>query len=199
MTSADKHQLRPLLRRALAGDPDAWNDFFRGLRVYLHAEVRRTLGPDAQGPLDHSNIVQSCLRRIWKNLDGKSLDAEDDLAVVRLIYWIKTIVHHRSVDELRRFLGNPVRPAGDAVAGAAAAPSEGEAKERDRRAALLAGALNRLPVRQRQVVELFWFERLTDAEISDRLGGSPGALRVLRCRALQKLRGLMGEAHEPAR
>jgi RNA polymerase sigma factor (sigma-70 family) len=199
MTSVDKHQLRPLLRRALAGDPEAWGDFFRSLRVYLHAQVRRTLGPDAQGPLDHSNIVQSCLRRVWENLDAMPLDAEDDLAVARLIGWIKTIVRNRSMDELRRFLGNPVRPAGDAIGDAAATSSWEEAKERDRRAALLVGALDQLPERQRQVVELFWFDRLTDAEIGDRLGGSPGALRVLRCRALQKLRSLMGDAHESAR
>ena len=43
----------------------------------------------------------------------------------------------------------------------------------------------------RQVVELHYFDRLKDAEISERLGGSVAAIRVLRCRALKELRRLM--------
>ena len=49
-------------------------------------------------------------------------------------------------------------------------------------------ALGRLSERQRQVVELHYFDRLRDAEISERLGGSVAAIRVLRCRALKELR-----------
>jgi RNA polymerase sigma factor (sigma-70 family) len=52
----------------------------------------------------------------------------------------------------------------------------------------VAAALARLPERQRLVVELFWFEGLSDADISARLGGSVGAIKVLRFRALRALR-----------
>jgi RNA polymerase sigma-70 factor (ECF subfamily) len=31
--------------------------------------VRNVLGANAQAPLDHSNLVQSSLRRIFENLD----------------------------------------------------------------------------------------------------------------------------------
>jgi RNA polymerase sigma factor (sigma-70 family) len=56
-------------------------------------------------------------------------------------------------------------------------------------------ALAQLPERQRQVVELHYFDRLRDNEISARLGGSVAAIRVLRCRALRKLRALMEADH----
>jgi len=52
----------------------------------------------------------------------------------------------------------------------------------------VAAALARLPERQRQVIEMHWFDRLRDAEISKLLGGSVSAIRVLRCRALKALR-----------
>jgi RNA polymerase sigma factor (sigma-70 family) len=57
-------------------------------------------------------------------------------------------------------------------------------------------ALHKLPERQRQVVELHYFDRLRDAEISARLGGSVAAIRVLRCRALKELRRLMENDHD---
>ena len=46
------------------------------------------------------------------------------------------------------------------------------------------------------MVELHYFDRLKDAEISARLGGSVAAIRVLRCRALKELRRLMENDHE---
>jgi RNA polymerase sigma factor (sigma-70 family) len=55
-------------------------------------------------------------------------------------------------------------------------------------AVVLTGALARLAEKKRRVVELFWFERLSDAEISERVGCSAAAVKVLRFRALRELR-----------
>ena len=65
MTDLDKHQLRPLLQRVIAKDAGALNDLLTQLRPYLHALVRRTLGPDWK---DASDVVQSSLRRINENI-----------------------------------------------------------------------------------------------------------------------------------
>jgi RNA polymerase sigma factor (sigma-70 family) len=78
------------------------------------------------------------------------------------------------------------------------------AEQRARLAVELTAALARLPERQRQVVELFWFEDLSDADISRRLDCSPGAVRVLRFRALRKLQSptlqaLLEESHDDQR
>jgi hypothetical protein len=64
MNQNDPHDLRPLLERALAGDVQAWNDFFAAIRHYLHAELRRVSKPDVAHLLDHSALVQSTLRRV---------------------------------------------------------------------------------------------------------------------------------------
>ncbi|HEY7152414.1 MAG TPA: RNA polymerase sigma factor [Gemmataceae bacterium] len=201
MTSVDTHQLGPLIRRALSGDVGAWNDFFREIRKYLHAEIRRVLGTDVQGPLDHSAIAQSTLRRVWEQIGEQFPDGPNDVALRRFLAWISTIVRNRSWEEWRRRNRHPVKAVGSAIEHVAE-PCSGERRvNREHIAAELAAALARLPEKHRQVVELFWFERLSDSKISERLGCSEGAIRVLRFRALRKLqtpklRSLLEDSHD---
>src|SRR5262249_40919250 len=70
--------------------------------------------------------------------------------------------------------------------------------ERDRRSLLVAEALARLPERRRQVIDMYFLEQLSDAEICRRIGGSPGAVRVLRFRALEDLRRLLKASGDSA-
>jgi RNA polymerase sigma-70 factor (ECF subfamily) len=184
----DRYQLRPLLERVAAGDRLALNELFAQLRPYLHALVRRTLGPDWK---ETSDIVQSGLRRINENLDDL---LGDDPSVPHLLAWIKKIVRNRAIDEARR--RNGAAGGCDSVLAEVPEPrSPEEAAERDARALAVLAALRRLPERQRQVVELHYFDRLRDEEITARLGGSVAAIRVLRCRALKELRRLMEGDH----
>src|SRR5262245_7541043 len=201
MTDGDKHQLGLLLRRALAGDAGAWNDFFREIRGYLHAEVRKILGPGTQGALDHSSVVQSALRRVWERIGDQFPQGPGDAALRRFLAWVSTIARNRSWEELRRRRRERAEPAGSGLGGLADPRPQERALRRDRLAAEVAAALELLSEKERQVVELFWFERLSDAEIGERLGCSAGALRVLRFRALRKLRSprlldLLEESHD---
>ena len=66
-------------------------------------------------------------------------------------------------------------------------PVEGPADLVGDRAALLA-ALHELPLRQRAVIVLRYWEDLTDAQIAATLGCSPGTVRSQLSRALTKLR-----------
>jgi RNA polymerase sigma factor (sigma-70 family) len=185
MISVDKHGLKQLLGRALAGDACAWNDFFREIRKYLHAEVRKTLGPDQHAPVDDSAIVQSPLRRIWERIGDQFHEGPEDVALRRFIAWMTRIVRNRTLEELRR--RQPIQAAGVAIDDLAEIRPCKRAVQRDRLAAALAAALARLPERDRQVVELYWFDRLSDAEICERVGCSVGAVRVIRYRALRRL------------
>ena len=112
-----------------------------------------------------------------------------------LLAWIKKIVRNRAIDEARKRGTAPATGDGshlDAIPG----KSGEDANQRDLRAVNVMSALARLPERQRQGVELHYFDRLRDAEISERLGGSVSAIRVLRCRALKELRRLMEANHD---
>jgi RNA polymerase sigma-70 factor (ECF subfamily) len=200
MNNRDTHHLGPTLRRALSGDNHAWNDFFREIRKYLHAEVRKLVGPHAQGPLEHSVLVQSTLRRAWERIGEQFPDGPEDAALRRFLAWVRTIVRNRTCEDLRRLRSRPVAAGSDIDRIAEPRPWE-RAQRRDHLAAALAVELGRLPDRQRQVIELFWFELLSDAEIGQRVGCSPGAVRVLRFRALRSLRSahlqsLLEQSHD---
>src|SRR5438067_10565184 len=106
----DRYQLRPLLERVIAGDRTALNELFTRLRPYLHALVRKTLGPDWK---DTSDIVQSSLRRINENFDHL---LGDDPSVPHLLAWIKKIVRNRAIDEARRRAGAPATANDSALA-----------------------------------------------------------------------------------
>lgn len=201
MTGVDKHGLEELLGRALAGDARAWNDFFREIRKYLHAEVKKVLGPGKHGPVEDSAIVQSALRRIWERIGDQFRQGPNDVALRRFLAWTSTIVRNRARQQLRWEVNHPTVTVGDAIEKVAERRPREQTAKRDRVAAALAVALAGLPGRDRQVVEMFWFERLSDAEISQRLGCSTGALRVVRFRALRKLqspqlRTLWEESHD---
>jgi RNA polymerase sigma-70 factor (ECF subfamily) len=189
MTELDRHQLGPLLDRVAGGDREALNELFAKLRPYVHALVRRTLGSDWK---DASDIVQSSLRRINENLDDV---LGDDPTVPHLLAWVKKIVRNRAIDEARRRARRPSTGEDSALADLAQAPEE--KAERERRSLRILSVLGKLPERQRQVVELHYFDRLKDEEIRQRIGGSIAAIRVLRCRALKELRRLM-EANDAA-
>jgi RNA polymerase sigma-70 factor (ECF subfamily) len=194
MSELDPHELGALLGRVRDGDPGAFNDLLTRLRPYLHSLVRRQLGPP-QGPLDHSALVQSSLRRIHEHFEDL---LSDDPTVPHLLAWVKTIVRNRVTDELRRRAAAPQVLGGEHLSAVPDRYRPGEAAERERRAARLAAALARLPERQRHVVEWFWFDRQCDAEISARLGSTVAAVRVLRCRALKELRRLLEANDERA-
>jgi RNA polymerase sigma-70 factor (ECF subfamily) len=179
--------LGELLARVLQGDQGAYEELLGQLRPLLINRMRMILGPD-YGGLDRSNIVQSVLRRIHAHFDDLRAD---DPTETHLQAWITRILKNRIIDELRRRARDPMVPGGPDVA---QVPDRREdPAEREQRLAALVRALAALPERQRQVVELHWFDGLSDAEISTRLGGSVAALRVLRCRALKALRRLLGE------
>jgi RNA polymerase sigma-70 factor (ECF subfamily) len=184
---ADKHQLKVLLTRALSGDPSAWNDFFREIAKYVHAEVRKVLGSDVRVCGERSAVVQETLVRVWERIGDQFTNGPDDVAIRRFLAWISTIARNRSLDELRKETRNRAVPAGSDIERVAEVDPLKRRQKRDQLSAEVGAAVARLPERQRQVVELFWFEGLADTEISKRLGCSAGAVRVLRLRALRKL------------
>jgi RNA polymerase sigma-70 factor (ECF subfamily) len=185
MQPNDPHHLRPLLERALAGDVQAWNEFFVEIRRFLHAELQRASTPDDAG-LDHSSVVQFALLQAWKRIETQFPNGVEEQTVGRFLKWVKKIIHNRRFDKLRQERRRKTKPAGS---GLGAVPDlRAPSGQPERVDVALTRALARLPEKKRQVVEMFWFEGLSDAQISERVGCSAGAVRVLRFRALRELR-----------
>lgn len=132
------------------------------------------------------DVVQEAFLSIWRQ--GATYDPRR--GAVRS--WLMTIVHHRTIDQLRtiRAKRSADTVIDDAMPLAAredtwAEVSQGLEQERVR------AAMAALPPEQRQVVDLAYFGGLTHAEIASQVGIPLGTVKGRMRLALEKLRDLL--------
>jgi RNA polymerase sigma-70 factor (ECF subfamily) len=183
MPPRDAYDLAPLLEQSRTGDGPALNALLGKLRPYLQALVRSWLGPDLARALGDSDIVQEALLRVsgnFANFRGQG--------VPELLGWLRQITFHAVVDRQRKTQaeGRLAGPLPAEVPSPELMPPEVLGRAED--AARLAAALAQLPPQRREVVQLRLLDGLEFAAISERMGKSAGALRVLFLRAIRQLR-----------
>jgi RNA polymerase sigma factor (sigma-70 family) len=176
----DAHNLAPLLDAALAGDPLAMDALLLKLRPYLHSLLAANFGAPGASGLDHSALVQEGLIRVYRHLGTLRRRT-----VPYLLGWVRRIVRNLAIDARRREDHEAEKARESSAQPRRQDSTSEESRER------LKEAMCQLPERRRQVIEMSFFERVSDVEIGRRLSGSPAAVRVLRCRALSQLRGLL--------
>jgi RNA polymerase sigma-70 factor (ECF subfamily) len=185
--NADPYGLTPLLEGAIGGEKQALEALLEKLRPYLHVLVRSQLGHEFAVSLDRSALVQEGLIRICQNITHLR-----EHTVPQLLGWASQVMRHLVIDALRAKNREPCKVTGSRILEALMkSPKAEEEERRDRRSLQVAEALGKLPERRRQVIEMYFLEQLSDAEICQRIGGSVGAIRVLRLRALNQLRRLL--------
>jgi RNA polymerase sigma-70 factor (ECF subfamily) len=165
--------LEDLLRRA-GTDRQALNNLLEALLPRLRDQVRRSLNvlcQDAQ-----TDILCSIVGRI---LAQTTLPP----TLPQFLGWVGVIVRNRCHDEWRDHQKRPAELP-DAVAS-----QDDEAK--DRRAVLVWGALQLLSERDRHVLEETFYGRKSSRDIGVMMDLSEGAVRILRHRALKKLRAFL--------
>jgi RNA polymerase sigma factor (sigma-70 family) len=165
-----------------------------GLRLASHeesalAEAYATFAPALLtyvtrfvGPSDAEDVVQRTFLDAWRFASAYDSDK-------RFSGWLFTIARRRALDALRsrkRSLTLDLETAEDV-------PGEDgrETAERIDDAAELRDALARLPHHERAVLELTYFEQLTQREAADRLGVPVGTVKARGSRGTQRLRRLL--------
>ncbi|HEX5164253.1 MAG TPA: sigma-70 family RNA polymerase sigma factor [Thermomicrobiales bacterium] len=131
------------------------------------------------------DVVQDAFLTLWRQPERY------DPARGSVRSWLLAIVHHRSIDKLRRLAtnGRLVELTPDIVDHSAVDPSEQavQAVERDN----VRAALDRLPADQRRAIELSFLHGRTHAEIAELmncpLGTVKGRIRI----GLEKLRTMI--------
>ncbi len=168
-----------LVRSCAAGDPDAWRrfvDLYSGwvLRV-ARSTLRRHTG--AVNEADAEDAASDVFRQL----------VERDRALLRslrppyhLQAWL-AIVARRSVNKLLRRKPAPA-PIGEAAASTPPEPST------------LGPLLERLPPQDRLILEMFFVDDRSYAEIAEALGVSAESIGKAKFRALEKLRELARES-----
>ena len=193
-----------LLERARAGDLESFGQLLSQYRNYARLLARTLIGTTLRLRLDPSDLVQETFleaHRDFPRFDG-STERE-------LLAWLRRILARNLADQARRqkaglrdirrqvsleaMLDRSSARMQQALVAVVSSPSAAAAQREQ--AVLLADALADLPPDYREVIILRNLERLRFEEVAARMGRSPGAVRMLWTRALERLsRALEGLA-----
>ncbi len=194
-----------LLGRARAGDREAFGALLEHYHSYIRLLAQTVIGTTLRLRLDPSDLVQEAFLEAHRDFPQFTGSTEREL-----LAWLRRILvrnlvdnarhqkarirnHHRQVS-LEALLEQSNMAVHEALAGTATSPSA--AAVRGERAVLLAKALESLPADYREVIILRNLEGLKFNEVAARMSRSPGAVRMLWARALERLSQEVEERHE---
>jgi RNA polymerase sigma-70 factor (ECF subfamily) len=175
-----------LITRIAAGDRDAFSRFYDLLAPTAFGLIRRVL----RDPEAAAEVLQDVFWQVWR--EAPRYDPKRGSPEAWLVMRAKT----RAIDRLRSIRRRDrtfVAPVDESVAQSNDGPAENPAVVAEDRG-LVQMALAQLPEPQRRVIELAFFEGLTQSEIATRLGEPLGTVKTRARLGLERLRGaLRGE------
>ena len=175
-----------LITRIAAGDRDAFSRFYDLLAPTAFGLIRRVL----RDPETAAEVLQEVFWQVWR--EAPRYDPERGSPEA----WLVTRARTRAIDRLRSIRRRDrtfVAPVDDSVAQSGEGPAENPAVAAEERG-LVRTALAQLPEPQRRVIELAFFDGLTQSEIAARLGEPLGTVKTRARLGLERLRGaLRGE------
>ncbi len=172
-----------LIARIAQGDREAFSRFYDAFARTTFGLIRRVLRDS--GPAEE--VLQEVFWQVWR--DASQFDPRRGSPET----WLLMRAKSRAIDMLRSIrrrektfvmrvdesVAHPAQPGADAPAAAV----EGRG--------LLESALAQLPAAQRRVIELAFFEGLTQSEIAARLGEPLGTVKTRARLGLERLRGVV--------
>ena len=175
-------------------------DLLEAYRNYLRLLAQTWLDRSLAGKYDRSDLVQDTLIKANDRFERFAGSTEAEL-----VGWLRRILAHQLADSARRYrgatrdIGREQPPAASLDASCAAlsrlAPaaqsSPSMAAQRREMTVVLADALAEMKPEYREVIVLRNLQELAWPEISERMGRTEGAVRMLWTRALKELRPLM--------
>jgi RNA polymerase sigma-70 factor (ECF subfamily) len=170
-----------LVREFLSGNQQAFNKIARKYQEKIYGHARRMLGDHD----DAHEIVQEVLLVMYTKLDTFNFSSS-------LYTWIFRVTHTRSLNQIKK------RKVKNLFTGGTAEDIENKGYENiieniENREKLekMESALDKLPVKQREVFVMRNFDDLSYDEISNITGKSAGALKANYFHALKKMKELM--------
>src|SRR5216117_1057553 len=179
-----------LIARIAQRDREAFSRFYDAFAGLALGLIRRIL----RDPAAAEEVLQEVFWQVWQ--EAERYDPKRGSPEAWLVMRAKT----RAIDRLRAMRRREktfVAPVDEAVAKTPEQPTENPGVVAERRG-LVRSALDGLPEPQRRVVELAFFEGLTQSEIASRLGEPLGTVKTRARLALERLKGLI-KREEPAK
>jgi RNA polymerase sigma factor (sigma-70 family) len=175
-----------LVLRVRKGDDDAFRSLFDryaptakalAMRVVRHTHLAE-------------EIVQEAFLAVWRNPDGY----DEHRGSVRS--WLMGTVHHRAVDAVRREESQRRRTEEAVSEGREDQPDHAEqvademARPEERR--LVRAALDELPNEQRQILEMMYFDGLSQSGIAEKTGLPLGTVKSRTLLGMRRMRVALG-------
>jgi RNA polymerase sigma-70 factor (ECF subfamily) len=173
-----------LLAAIGAGDRDAFSRFYDLTAPMAFGLIRRVL----RDPEAAAEVLQEVFWQVWQ--DASRYDPDRGTPEAWLVMRAKT----RAIDRLRSIRRRDrtfVAPVDESVAQRREDQAPNPAVVAEERG-LIQTALAQLPEAQRRVIELAFFEGLTQSEIAARLGEPLGTVKTRARLGLDRLRGALG-------
>ena len=182
MTSESK-SAADLIERIAGRDRQAFTDLYDRFSPLVYSLALRMLKIRA----DADDLVQEVFIQLWRQAANYSQDRGSPQA------WIVNITRSRAIDKLRanRRTDKNFVPAEDPARAESAVNVESSAAESEVRLTMNT-ALAALPEQQRRVLELAYFDGLTQTEIAARLAEPLGTVKTRVRSGIQKLREILG-------
>ena len=178
--SPDPNDDASLVRALVARDEAALSRAYDRHGALVFGIASRVLG---RGP-DAEEVLQGVFLTLWRTA------SRFDPSRGSLVGYLVTLARHRAVDRLRARRGRPAAAGGDAdltfLPAAGPGPAEGfGAADAQARAVAALGALS---ADERRVLEMAYFDGLSQTEIAHRTGDPLGTVKGRTRAALRRLR-----------
>ena len=178
---------RDLVQRIRRGDGEAFRGLFGRYSPSAMSLARRVV----RQPFLAEEIVQEAFLTLWRT-PGVFDERRGSVKA-----WLMTMVHHRAVDVVRREeaqrrrsdemvvgVREEAEDPTDAVLAAVAAPAERDAVRM---------ALRSLPPEQREVLELMYFDGLSQSQVAEKTGAPLGTVKSRALLGMRRMRSVVEE------
>lgn len=175
-----------LVAAVVAGDRQAFAVLMRRHGSLILATAQRLMA----NPADADEVAQETFLRLWRHAEAYRAEGG-----ARLSTWLYRIATNLCLDRLRKRSETAVAEVPETED-----PTPGALDQlcQARQASVVNQAVARLPDRQRQAVELCYYQGLTAASAAEQLGLSLKATEALLVRGRRRLRDWLGAEHKIA-
>jgi RNA polymerase sigma-70 factor (ECF subfamily) len=168
-----------LVKRAIERDGAAFTVLYERYINQVYRHVYYSVGNQA----DAEDITEEAFVRAWKAIDRYKVRGAPFFA------WLIKITRNLIIDHYRNRKKHVSLEVIECAADSGSSPETIVESELDRHR--IRAAINKLKGEKQKVIRMRFIEGCSYAEIASVLKKSEGAVRVIQCRALNDLRGLM--------
>ena len=175
-----------IVRRIVRGESGALGELYDRFGRPAYSLARRICADDGLA----EDVVQEAFLAFWRD------PSRYDAAKGKFGTWLLTLVHHKSVDAVRRESAIRRRTVPASEDGEEWSAPPGPGADEAAIGSLVAGqvrdALGRLPAEQRQVLALAYYGGYTQREVAALTGVPLGTVKSRMFTGIARLRGLLG-------